>query len=113
MGFFNKGIKSAEDIANKKLTNINGRVGGGIGAAIGTVSGGIIGETADDINDIYYKGKPNQYNSSYNAVGFIAGGVLGIGIGRHYARKATSGLISGKWSSGKAKFDDFIMTKVD
>ena len=98
MGFFNKGIKSAEDIANKKLTNINGRVGGGIGAAIGTVSGGIIGETADDINDIYYKGKPNPYNSSYNATGFAIGGLTGFGIGRHYGRRATKMLLDNIWS---------------
>ena len=104
MGLFNRTASAAtetlrsQSVAGKKLMGINGLVAGGFATLPGMFLGTEIGELADDINDMYYKGKPNPYNSSYNSAGFITGGVLGFGIGRHYGRRATKMLLDNIWS---------------
>lgn len=120
MGFFNRKINLDADALTpisktsfgKKLIRTNGMLAAGVASLPGTFVGGMAGETADDINDIYYKGKDNPYNSSYNAAGFVAGGIAGILVGGFYGRKATKMLLDSKWAPKSEKFKDFMMKDV-
>ena len=116
MGLFNRTATAATETLNsksaasKKLMGINGLTAGAIATLPGMFIGTEIGEIADDINDMYYKGKPNPYNSSYNATGFAIGGLTGFGIGRHYGRKATKMLLDNIWSPKSELGKKIILT---
>jgi membrane associated rhomboid family serine protease len=120
MGIFNRGVKLDADGAvprsktelGKKATRINGLLAGSLSVFPGSFAGTIIGGAADDINDIYYNGKENPYNSSYDVAGHIGGGIAAALVGRHYGRKATRMLLDGKWTPSNPKFKDFMVTDV-
>lgn len=98
MGIFSRVANTSaarSDMARKSIIRNSGLAGASLGGIPGLTGGFIIGEIADEINDLYYKGKDKNYNSSYNVLGAFTGLAAGSLAGNHFGRRAAKMILEG------------------
>lgn len=98
MGIFSRAANTSatrSDIAKKSVIRNSGIAGASLGGIPGLTGGFMIGELADDINDLYYNGKDKNYNSSYNVLGAFTGLAAGSLAGNHFGRRAAKMILEG------------------